>query len=299
LTTFVKPLDSLTITLGGGVDTLNLLASTITGNFTIAGSGADDIVNVPSNVTLSAGATTPGAAAITAVQNINFTGGNLTAVTSATLSASAITTSTAANDVTAVSLVATAATGIDLDTTVTNVTASVSAPGNIRLDEVDAITLTSVTTNDGSITVNAGGTVTATNVLSSTDATNVIAITTTVGNILVDSLTASGDTITLNAAGSIEEVGAGDPSADVSASVVNLTAVNGIGATATIEIDTNTVVNRGLTAAVTGTGVIDLFDVDGMRVRSATTADGNITLVAATGVMAVETITAGGACRNI
>ena len=77
--------------------------------------------------------------------------------------------------------------------------------------------------------------------------------------------------------------------------MVTLTAAAGIGGLATIEINTIVTVNRGLTATVTGTGAVNLSDVNELRVRNVVTADGNITLNSANGVMIVETITAGGA----
>ncbi|MFN0021464.1 MAG: hypothetical protein ACKVP0_24705, partial [Pirellulaceae bacterium] len=213
---------------------------------------------------------------------------------SATLTATggALTDSGTLN-VAAVSLVATAASGIDLDVTTSSITASTTGAGSILLDETDGVTLTSVTTFNGSITVNAGGTVTATNVVNTTDASNVITIVTTAGDILANNIVAPGDTITLNAAGAIEE-SSGDGTADISASLVNLTAATGIGALGTIEINTFTNSNRGLTASVTGAGLVDLSDITGgMRVRSVTTSNGNITLAATSGDLIIESISAG------
>ena len=263
------------------IASLTILTVSATGVSTTT-SGNIAVTNATGDVILDQAVTTPNDASITA-----------SAGTIVDLASDSVT------DISANALTLSAATGIgtgaggSIDTTVGSVTASVTAAGSIDLNETDSITLTSVTTADGSITVIAGGTVTATSVISSTDATNVIAITTTAGDILVDSVSAVGDTITLNAAAAIEEVAAGDAGSDLTASVINLTAATGIGSLATIEIDGNTVANRGLTASVTGTGPIRLLDVNGLRVRSATTANGDIILSAAGGDLTLETVTAG------
>ncbi|MEQ9065117.1 MAG: hypothetical protein RLO18_00270, partial [Gimesia chilikensis] len=97
--------------------------------------------------------------------------------------------------------------GIDVDTDVNSVTADVNTnAGGLRIDEVDGITLTQLTTFDGSISVNAAGTievldVTSTN-NSSSDLNNGITLTATGvdSDILVTSLTAENTAdITLNA----------------------------------------------------------------------------------------------------
>jgi fibronectin-binding autotransporter adhesin len=180
-----------------------------------------------------------------------------------------------------------------LDTTANSLDVSVTvAGGSIFITESNAVTLADIETADGSITITAGGTITATDVQSLIDSTNVITLTTTVGNILVDLVSAVGDTIVLSAAGAIEEVTPSDAGADLVASVITATAATGIGHAATIEINTITNVSRGLTATVTGTGAIDLLDVTGgLRVLSATTTNGDITIAATTGDIFAESIT--------
>src|SRR5262249_9204539 len=108
-TTFAKPVDSLTVNLGGGVDTLNLTTSSITGNFTVTGTGGDDLVNFNGAVSLTAGTSTPGSASVTGVQNIAFNGGSLTAAATATLtSGTTLQSISPAVDVTAQTLIASA-----------------------------------------------------------------------------------------------------------------------------------------------------------------------------------------------
>ncbi|MBI9102651.1 MAG: hypothetical protein JEY99_09560, partial [Spirochaetales bacterium] len=84
-------------------------------------------------------------------------------------------------------LTAASVTGSVLDTDVGSITATTSGIGNISIDEANAVDLVNVDTNNGSITVTAGGAVTATLVDSSnTDAdANDISIEATAGNILV------------------------------------------------------------------------------------------------------------------
>src|SRR6185295_2570327 len=59
----------------------------------------------------------------------------------------------ASNNVTATSLLATASTGVDLDTTVTNLTATTSGAGNIALREADGANVLNVAAANGNATV--------------------------------------------------------------------------------------------------------------------------------------------------
>ena len=80
-------------------------------------------------------------------------------------------------------------------------------PEQFDLDETDAITLTNVVANDDAIVVNAGGDITALNVVSTTDSeANDISLTTTSGAILVTTIDAGalGD-VFLDAAGAISD----------------------------------------------------------------------------------------------
>ncbi|QDT97380.1 cadherin domain-containing protein [Gimesia aquarii] len=96
--------------------------------------------------------------------------------------------------------------GIDVDTSVNSVTAVVNTnAGGIRIDEVDDIILTQLTTADGPITVNAGGTIQVLNVVSennsASDTNNGIMLTATgaTSDIIITTLTAQNTAdITLN-----------------------------------------------------------------------------------------------------
>lgn len=92
-----------------------------------------------------------------------------------------------------------------LKTTISNLTASVTGTGDINLTETDAITITNIDTNNGSITISAGGNLTATSVTANGTSRDISLTTVTSGNILVGTLTADGDTITLTSAGAITD----------------------------------------------------------------------------------------------
>ncbi len=98
-----------------------------------------------------------------------------------------------------------------------------------------ALTVTTAATTSGAVSLsNAGANLTAVSVTADGSAKNISVTTTASGNLLVGALTAAGDTITLNAAGSIEESGS-DVAADLTAGTLSLTALNGIGALGILE----------------------------------------------------------------
>jgi len=207
----------------------------------------------------------------------------------------------AANNITANSLAASAVTGIDLDTTITTLTsANVTGTGNIDIsDTAGGLAVTSATTTDGSITLNAtSGDLTLGTVTAGGTGRNITATTTTSGNILVNNLTAAGDDITLSAAsgGAINESGA-DAGADLTANTASLSGPAGIGSLGTMEIDLTTLT----TASTTGAAApINLSDTaGGLAVTSATTSNGNITLNATGGNLAITTVTAAGAGADV
>ena len=192
----------------------------------------------------------------------------------------------AANNVTAANLDATAGTGIDLDTTVDTITAAVTGTGNIDLNDVDAVTLTSVTTADGSIDVTSGGTLSAT-LVNAGGVGNNIALTATTGDLAVGSVMAAGDTISLNAAGSITD--SNGATINVTASLLLAQAGTGI------DLDTDV---DGINAEVTGTGGINLNEADDVLLTSIVTNDGNIDVTSG-GNQTASTVTTGGAGTNV
>ena len=99
--------------------------------------------------------------------------------------------------VTANKLTADAVTGIDLNTAVATLDASVSGAGNIEINETDAIVLEDVDTSNGKITVTAGGQITATDVASGGTAGEDITLTSTGAGIEVVSVNAGAGNVDL------------------------------------------------------------------------------------------------------
>ena len=91
--------------------------------------------------------------------------------------------------------------GIDLDTTITTPTsASVTGIGAIDInDTAGGLIVTSATTANGAITLNATGGDSALATVTANGTANILATTTTSGNIFVGNVSAIGDTITLTA----------------------------------------------------------------------------------------------------
>ncbi len=192
---------------------------------------------------------------------------------------------------TASSLTATSGTGINLDTTITTVTsANVTGTGAIDIRNSGALTVTSATTNDGAITLAANnGTLTLTTVSAGGTGRNVTASTTTAGDIVVGSVSAAGDQVSLTAVGSIT---------DANGATNNVTASNLI-ATAGTGIDLDTTVTTLSSASVTGTGAIDIRNSGALTVTSATTNDGAITLAADNGTLTLTSVSAGGTGHDV
>ena len=147
-------------------------------------------------------------------QQINLNAGGVVMATNVVLDAGtgSIADGDAGNDVSATNLTATAATGISLDTAVTNLTANNTGAGLIDINELDGITLTSVTNGNGAITILTGGATIVTSVVSTTDAdANDISITTSTGNMTVTTVTAgagaAGDVTLIATLGSIFDDG--------------------------------------------------------------------------------------------
>ena len=131
---------------------------------------------------------------------------------------------------------------ITIDTTVTSATLTSSLAGNIDVDETDGIILTKLSTANGTITVDAGGPITATDVQTGTN-NNVISLTTTAGDINgVGTISAiNGVTGTAIGTGNVNIVSAGsviddgDSGTVISANNLEIkTAVDG-----TVKVDTS------------------------------------------------------------
>ena len=168
--------------------------------------------------------------------------------------------------VTADQLQATAQSGIVLNTTINRLVAEVTSAGQIQITESNAVTLTDVQTENGSITVTAGGGIIATNVVSRTDAdANDIVLTSCGAGIAVQNISAgtqSGD-VTLRALGAgITRVG--------TATQINVTA-DDLDAVSVTGISLYTAIND-LHAVVSGTGDILIEEQDDIRLASSDAA---------------------------
>lgn len=167
-------------------------------------------------------------------------------------------------------LTAEAVTGIDLDSHVSKINATVSNAGSITIDETGVVELVHVETANGPIIISAGGQLTATDVQSATDNdANDILLSTSSGDILVGLVSAgatAGDVL-ISAAGSIEEAAA-DSDTDIVADEWESVAATGIGGGNTIEIDASKV------AVSTARGAVRLHDRSGGLTLTDVNVDG-------------------------
>ncbi|MBI4227021.1 MAG: filamentous hemagglutinin N-terminal domain-containing protein [Candidatus Omnitrophica bacterium] len=124
----------------GGIDT-DVNASTSVTATSSAANGALDLATTSGDLKLAALNAGTGAVTLTAAGALTDTNGSATNVAAGTLTA-------------------TAATGIDLDTAVDSITASVTGTGTLDFSDTGALTVTSATTADGALTITSGGTMT-------------------------------------------------------------------------------------------------------------------------------------------
>ena len=174
---------------------------------------------------------------------------------------------------------------LDIETTIAILDASSTTAGDIVITETDAINLLDVDTQDGAITIVAGGQITATDVSSLTDSDdNDISLHSTGGGIEVKLINAGalGD-VTLNAEGGAVTQD-GDVAVDVVGDVLIVDALGGI------DLDT-TVTSIDGDANAAGTITID--ETNAITLTNLATTDGSVT-VDAGGDMTVTLVTAGG-----
>lgn len=165
----------------------------------------------------------------------------------------------------------------ELETEINSLEAHAGTSGNIGIRELDHIVLTDVDTNDGSINVDAGGSITAIDVESATDALlNTITLRNTAGDILLGRVIAQrdlSDVFLTSDTGSIESMTPLDEEVDLQGNRAVLTAFNSIGGFETIDTELNR-----LTANVLDTGDVGLHEASSILLEEVTTADGNISL---------------------
>jgi hypothetical protein len=286
------------VTAAGDIVTINSAGAIIDGNGVTVNIVADSLsataaagIDLDTDIATLTLATAGGAGNI----DINNVGDLAVGVVTATGNDVTLTSGGAITDanglaanVVAGTLSVTAQSGIDLDTTIATLTlADVLGIGAINIsDTAGGLAVTTATTADGDITLNAtGGDLTVTTVTANGTGADVQLSTTTSGDVNVSLVTAAGDTVTINSAGAITDGNAG---------AVNIVA-DSLSATAQTGIDLDTTITTLTLASVLGTGNINIADTDGLIVTSATTATGgNITLDATGGDLDVTTATAGG-----
>jgi hypothetical protein len=265
---------------------------TLTAATSITSTTAAAIVNVTTPASLVATASSGGIALRTDVGTVVLSAGGDISINEASSVAVAgvsavsgtvtiaaggsITNGAAGTDLTSAFAVLTAGGGIAVDLAVGAVTAT--AGGAIVLTDVDAVTLSSVVSTGGSVSVMAGGQMTATNVAATAGSVSLL---TTAGSIAVGAVAAgtSSGVVTINAAGGISN---DDAAVDVTGAVAALTAASGAIA---LDLAVGSV-------SATATGSISLTDVDGLTLTAVASSGGNVSVSTAAGNIVVAAVTA-------
>jgi len=230
------------LAIGSGAAHLDVAASTVIhAATTLANTNIflDGIGNLPVGL-LSAGGGT-GDVTLTSTGNISDANGS------------------GSNNIAAENLVLSAVSGVDLDTTVTNLTATTSGVGNITVRESDGVNVVNVTSASGNANIS-----------------------TITGNLNVTTVGAVSNQVTLLAmAGAIT---------DANLMATNITAMSLVATARTgIALDT-TVAN--ITATTTDVGDILLRESDGANLLNISTASGNVSVSSTSGNLNVGTVSA-------
>ncbi len=272
--------DTVSITAAGAID--NNAASdgvsNITGAVIVLSSGTDGIgqtngaldVNAVTNLDASSGGGDISIDDVTGdlpVGLINAGAGDAVITSAGAVSDSA---ADGAADIVSADLNLTSQGAVSLDINVTTLTVSAAAAGNISLDEVDGLTVTSATTTAGTIT-----------------------ITSTTGNIAVDSIVAgaAGDNgVTLTStAGNVSEAGAGDGGVDIDCGALVITAVTGVGSANAIETEVTSVDIQNSTS-----GSVQITESDDVTILNLiqSSANNNIVFTSSAGTVTVDSAAA-------
>ncbi len=183
---------------------------------------------------------------------------------------------------------------LDIETDVASMDISSTNTGNIVLTETDAVTLTDVDTVSGDITITSGGTMTAADV--EAGGAGNITLAASSGDVLVDNITALGDTIgIISSAGSINEAGGGDVAVDISCDLLGFDAVN-IGGTGAIDTAVGTMIFKT-------SGNADINEADDVSLGFTGPGDscssvGHINITAGGNISTVNTINTTGTVGN-
>ncbi len=265
LTATSAVLSAVDITLG--LSDLTSLTVTTSGNVTLTGVDSLTYDRTSGNLTGS------------------NAGGNLTFTTNGAITDG----NGAAANLTASGLTLSAASGIDLDVLAGTLSATVTGAGGLNVqDQGGGLVVTLATTSDGDVALQAlSGSLT----VQSATAGGPHAMTLQADqSVLVSLARALNGTLTVQAGDQIQEQGA-DGSSDLTAVNLSLSASSGIGSSGKIEIDA-----QNLTAAVTGTGTLDLADLaGGLSATLVTTQNGALSLSAAGGDLTLVDVRSTGA----
>jgi hypothetical protein len=165
--------------------------------------------------------------------------------------------------------------------------APIDITGNGTGTSTDAVTLTSVTTNDGTIEIDAGGTMTVATVTAVGSGRDVRLTTTAGGDIVLGSVTAEYDKVLLQASGAIMD---GNGAANnANASSLAMTAGASIGAGNAIE---TTVSTLAASAGATATDHIEVTNTGNLTIGSATAFSATVTGVTGGGYTIITALSA-------
>lgn len=186
---------------------------------------------------------------------------------------------------------------------VPSLSAAVNGSGGIYVRDNTELIVFQAETNDGDIEFASESGLTLHTVIAGGNG-NVTILDEESGGVLIDSITAEGNTITVTSVeAKIEEFGIGDSDADLSATNIILSAAEGIfgtSGTEPLEIEaTGTADGEGLNASVTESGSrINLYSDEALRIESATTNNGQID-IESDSTITFETIDSGTANANL
>jgi hypothetical protein len=290
---------TVTLVVGGAILDGNGAANNITATSLVA-SAVTGISLDTTIANLVANSSTSGGIDINEVDNLNVSTVSAPGQTVTLTAGGALTDSNAAaTNVTAASLLASAATGIDLDTTIADLTATNTTAGNIDISDTDNLNVLTVSAPGQTVTLTAGGAITdgnaaANNIIAaslvagavtgiSLDVTvaDLTATSTTSGNIDISdpdnlnvlTVSAPGQTVTLSAGGAIT---------DGNAAANNVTAASLIAAAVTgINLDTTI---GSISATNATSGDIDISEADDLSVLGIS-APGQTVILAAGGAI--------------
>jgi hypothetical protein len=289
--------DVLTVTAAGPitlVTTVHVLTAQSSGSGGITVTETDDIA-------LAGVRAASGDVNVASGGNIMVTGG-ITALDRVELEAAGGIKVVSGALVTAFRLEAAAGSGIDLNTQVQEASLQISGAGDLRIVEVDSITLSNISIPNGSIEISAGGNLTVGRVESITDDDdNDIALTSTSGGLQVNEIAAGGlgDVLLKSAAGLTATVAGDELAVQAGGSITLMTTVASLGVV-TFDIgdvnviETDDIILNSILIADGAFSVTAGGNITAHHVESLTDAEGNdISLTSTSGDILIDLARAG------